>query len=164
MRIKVSEDARAASSRCKIKSNGQESCLSPQPILMLTGLIIDPNSHFVITRTHTHGNRTDALSLILGSVLPASSLAQSNLLQVTITEYPIPFAQGTSFSIVGAPDGSVWFTEGNSNKIGRVSGDGTITAFDVPTADSQVGYIVPGPDNANWFTERAASKLGRISM
>ncbi len=35
----------------------------------------------------------------------------------TITEFPIPTAAA---SIVAGPDGALWFTEYNRNKIGRI--------------------------------------------
>jgi streptogramin lyase len=38
----------------------------------------------------------------------------------TITEYPIPTSQSDLWGITAGPDGNLWFTEGNGNKIGRI--------------------------------------------
>ena len=66
--------------------------------------------------------------------------------------------------IVAGPDGNLWFTEKNANKIGRITPQGVITEFDVPTPDSQPAAICVGPDGNIWFTESKAGKVGRLSL
>jgi virginiamycin B lyase len=66
--------------------------------------------------------------------------------------------------IVAGPDGALWFAEGfGSNKIGRVTTDGTIAEYSIPTALSDSYGIVAGPDGALWFTEQMTNKIGRIT-
>ena len=48
---------------------------------------------------------------------PVSALAAAQ-----ITEYPIPTANSGPHGITVAPDGSVWFTEIEAGKIGRLRG------------------------------------------
>jgi ABC-type enterochelin transport system permease subunit len=49
-------------------------------------------------------------------------LALSGVLsgQITINEFSIPTTNSTPFRITSGPDGNLWFTEYNGNKIGQV--------------------------------------------
>lgn len=66
--------------------------------------------------------------------------------------------------VVTGPDGAVWFTEGNANKIGRITVDGRITECDEPTPAATPHGIVAGPDGHLWFTEvdGDGNKIGRV--
>ena len=67
-------------------------------------------------------------------------------------------------TIAIAPDGTVWFTESNGNRIGRMNPDGThLAEFDVPTPDSAPRIIALGADGNIWFSEFNTSKIGRIT-
>ena len=65
--------------------------------------------------------------------------------------------------ITTGPDGNLWFTEANSNQIGRISPSGVITQFTIPTANSNPMGITAGPDGNLWFTEETANQIGRIT-
>ncbi len=80
-----------------------------------------------------------------------------------ITEFPIPTASSFPQGIAAGPDGALWFTELNGNRIGRITTAGAITEFSIPTAHSRPIDIAAGPDGALWFTEGAANKIGRIT-
>lgn len=54
------------------------------------------------------------LLLFLGAGLAVIVLAQ------TITEFPIPTANGEPFGITAGPDGALWFAEG-VGQIGRIT-------------------------------------------
>jgi streptogramin lyase/Ca2+-binding RTX toxin-like protein len=77
-----------------------------------------------------------------------------------MNEFPVPTAGSGPFSIALGPDGNVWFTEVNSNKIGRVTPAGVVTEF---TAPGRPGGITAGPDGALWFTEVGGNKIGRMT-
>jgi virginiamycin B lyase len=81
----------------------------------------------------------------------------------TITEYPIPTAASGPQAITSGPDGNLWFTEQDGNKIGRVTPGLSFTEITVPTPASHPFGITPGPDGNLWFTENFASKIGRIT-
>jgi len=87
----------------------------------------------------------------------------------TITEFAIPTAVSGPEGITAGPDGALWFTELNTNKIGRITTAGAITEFMIPTPSSGPGGITAGPDGALWFTEfnpnpqNGASQIGRIT-
>jgi virginiamycin B lyase len=57
----------------------------------------------------------------------------------------------------------LWFTESNTNNIGRITIAGVISEFPIPTAASGPFGIVSGPDSALWFTEEFGNKIGRIT-
>lgn len=69
---------------------------------------------------------------------------------------------GPSFSL----DGSLWFTERNGNKVGRITLGQifTLTEFGTGiTAASQPTGIAGAFDGTVWFTEQAANKVARIT-
>jgi streptogramin lyase len=115
--------------------------------------------------TDTNVACNSALRAFLGGSLliaPIVTTAQIG----TITTFPIP---GTgSLGITSGPDGNLWFTEPDDNKIGRMSPTGVVTEFPLPTypvptyGTYPVG-ITSGPDGNLWFTEYAGNRIGRIS-
>jgi streptogramin lyase len=64
--------------------------------------------------------------------------------------------------ITTGPDGNIWFTEENGNRIGRITAGGAITEFGLP-AGSLPTEITTGPDGALWFTESGTNSIGRIT-
>ena len=67
-----------------------------------------------------------------------------------------------------APDGSIYFAQGKSNRIGHIPSltpDGTklkVRNFAVPTANSFPEGVVVGPDGSVWFTEKTGHQIGRL--
>ena len=84
--------------------------------------------------------------------------------QYTITEYSTGLTAGSyPYGIAAGPDGALWFTEGNGNRIGRITTAGVITEFSAGlTAGSGPNGIAAGPDSALWFTEYSG-RIGRIT-
>jgi len=62
--------------------------------------------------------------------------------------------------ITNGPGGTMWFTNYNSNTIGRVAAAGTVTTFGDPSI-VRPERITVGPDGNLWFAE--ASGIGRIT-
>ncbi len=91
-----------------------------------------------------------AMAAILMLASTAAASAQ------TVTKFPIPTANSGAQLIAAGPDGALWFTEQNSNKIGRITAAGSVTEFAIPTAVSLVVGITAGPDGNLWFAESAA--------
>ena len=81
----------------------------------------------------------------------------------SITEFPVPTANSHPIGIAAGPDGNLWFTEFDVNKIGRISPNGSITEFPVPTAKSDPSDITAGPDGNLWFTEYSGNKIGHTN-
>jgi virginiamycin B lyase len=71
-----------------------------------------------------------------------------------------PYSDPTE--IAAGPDGAMWFTEYNNNKVGRVTMDGVITEYPL-TAHSYPEGITAGPDGNLWFTE-VNGKIGRMTV
>jgi streptogramin lyase len=59
----------------------------------------------------------------------------------------------------------MWFTELQSNQIGRITTAGVTTEYPLlVTSGSEPEAITAGPDGAMWFTQRAGETIGRITM
>ena len=64
------------------------------------------------------------------------------------------------FGIAFGPDGDLWFTEYEGDKIGKVSPTtGAIPEYAIPTADRVPEGITAGPDGDLWFTESGANLI-----
>lgn len=80
-----------------------------------------------------------------------------------LTEYPVPTvnpATGTSYpnSIISGPDGNLWFTEWDGNKVAKITTSGTITEYSNGISPSSNPSIIRvGPDHNLWFTESNGS-------
>src|SRR4249920_2647746 len=83
---------------------------------------------------------------------------------VTITE----FTAGSSFNaqpleIARGPDGNLWFTEIEGNRIGRITPLGVVTEFSAGMSAGALPIgIAAGPDGNLWFTE-LVGRIGRIT-
>ena len=97
--------------------------------------------------------------LWLAALLLAACPASAQF--VSITEYPIPTPNSISYGIAAGPDGALWFTEGNANKIGRITTAGVFTEYPLSSQLSGAYLITVGPDGALWFTEN--TRIGRIT-
>jgi len=101
---------------------------------------------------------------ILAIVLTGAAVTQFGAAQ-SFTEYPVPTANSLVYGIAAGPDGALWFTEVNANKIGRITTGGAVTEFTVPPpklGSASPGAITRGPDGAMWFGE--VTNVGRIDM
>lgn len=64
--------------------------------------------------------------------------------------------------IAAGPQKAMWFTEEFTNRIGRITMDGTITEFPVTNGQEPEG-ITAGTDGNLWFTEPGANEIGRMT-
>ena len=81
-----------------------------------------------------------------------------------VTAFPLPNANSGPTTIALAADGTVWFTEGTGNRIGRMKSDGTdLVEFPLPNADSSPRIIALGADGNMWFSEHTGNRMGRIT-
>ena len=77
--------------------------------------------------------------------------------------FPLPSKESRWNGMAEGPDGNMWLTMTDNNKIARVTPEGAVTEFSIPTPNSGVYGIAAGPDGNLWFTEQSASKIGRIT-
>lgn len=121
----------------------------------------------MISATNHMTRRICALLAIVVVGLAVPHLASASV----ITEFPVPTASSGPLDIVSGPDGALWFTEQNADRIGRITTEGEITEFPLTGPfTSSCGdnrrapqRISVGPDGALWFAEFCANKIGRIT-
>ena len=80
-----------------------------------------------------------------------------------------PFSSGIGANaglagIAAGPDGNIYFTESNRNRIGRIN----LTTFVITESSAMSGGsdphgITTGPDGALWFTEFTDGEIGRVA-
>ncbi len=80
----------------------------------------------------------------------------------TITEFTIP-SGGNPFDLALGPDGNLWFTEAQGNRVGKVTPEGVITEFPIPTPGSFPGGITAGPDGNLWFCANGSNRIVRVT-
>jgi streptogramin lyase len=98
---------------------------------------------------------------IMGS---ASSLVATPAPAPVINEYPTLTAGSGPVVITTGPDGALWFTEGNVDKIGRMTTAGVNTnEFSDGSPGSFPNGIALGPDNRLWFTEYSTNQIGAMT-
>jgi hypothetical protein len=111
-----------------------------------------PNAKHVVQLTAT----VTPLSGIGGSAvaLQVNVTFESDLCGA-ITEFSPNFNVNQEFNAIAAgPDGNLWFTDCDTNLIGRITTAGVSTAFGSGlTADSFLRGITTGPDGNVWFAE-----------
>jgi virginiamycin B lyase len=81
--------------------------------------------------------------------------------RAAIEEHTLPDEASRPYGIAAGPDGALWFTEYQGNKIGRISTDGSIEEYPLPTPEAGPFGITAGPDGALWFAEEAG-KIGHL--
>ncbi len=98
------------------------------------------------------------------TITPTSTAtARANQQVGVVTEFGLATPDSGPAQITQGPDGSLWFTENNGNKIGRITPNGDLNGFTVPTANSTPDGITLGPDGNLWFTENTGNQIGRLT-
>jgi len=80
----------------------------------------------------------------------------------TFTNYRLANRSAGPQHITVGPDDSLWFTEANAAKIGRITTTGSIAEFAL-TSGARPQRIAAGPDGNLWFTERYPDQVGQIT-
>lgn len=104
-----------------------------------------------------------AASLLGTAALLGAAAAATAAPLGSVTEFPIPTPNSSPANVAPGPEGNVWFTEEEQDKIGRITPAGSVTEFTVPTPESEPSGIAPGPEGNMWFTEYRGNKIGRIT-
>jgi virginiamycin B lyase len=73
---------------------------------------------------------------------------------------------GRPTEIIKGPDGNLYFTEADANRIGAFDPKNRrlIGEWAIQTANSGPSAITVGPDGDLWFTEKMANKIGRFNI
>lgn len=84
----------------------------------------------------------------------------------SITEFALP-EPDLPASIVGGPDGNMWFFDDNTHAIGKITPAGAITEYPLPHRGKLAGIaqeeIILGTDHNLWFIGPQAGMVGRIT-
>jgi virginiamycin B lyase len=121
-----------------------------------TGFFAESNR--VIRVVAPHRLRRCLVALVLLAAAPIVTLDWSGSAGAAqLTEFPVPTAASTPWGITVGPDGALWFTEMDANKIGRITTAGSFTEFSLPTANMKPAFITTGPDGNLWFTEQGTT-------
>lgn len=96
--------------------------------------------------------------------LTLETLEDRCLLAARITELPIPAANISLEGITAGPDGNLWYTSFNSNRVGRITPAGTVAEVEAGSAPNggPVG-ITAGPDGNLWYTLKNSGRIGRVT-
>ncbi|MHB1571260.1 MAG: virginiamycin B lyase family protein, partial [Solirubrobacteraceae bacterium] len=78
-----------------------------------------------------------------------------------VTEYPLP-GEGKPDNITKGAEGDLWFTDGNTNKVGRMTPAGAVTEYALPSNSAPQG-ITLGKEGDLWFTEENSNKIAKIT-
>ncbi len=118
-------------------------------------------STFTVTNNADSGAGSLRQSILNANANKGADTIDFNIKVGAISEVAVPNSgpQG----ITTGPDGNLWFTEANTNQIGRITPSGVITQFPIPTPNSDPVGITAGPDGNLWFTEESANQIGRIT-
>ena len=84
----------------------------------------------------------------------------------SVVDFPLPTANSSPNSITAGPDGNLWFTEFNGNRVGWLDPNHPLAVAEcplLPAAGAQPNRIAVGSDDNLWFTESSAGQIGRIT-
>ena len=99
----------------------------------------------------------------------AEKLAAAERLTGKFSEFSLP-ADTFPQLMATAPDGSIYFAQGQANRIGQIpslTADGgrlKVRNFAVPTANSFPESVVIGSDGNVWFTEKTGHQIGKLEV
>ncbi len=84
---------------------------------------------------------------------------------VVVTEFSSGISpKSLPAGITPGPDGNLWFTEYDGNRLGRITPTGRVTEFPAGTAaGNSPARITAGPDGNLWFTRYDGNGIGRIT-
>jgi streptogramin lyase len=102
------------------------------------------------------------VALGLGS-LPSTAAPRAASSPITYFSVTVLQPNARPFWITPGPDGNMWFTDTNGDRIGRITLDGKIKLFKVEKG-SKPYTIVAGPDGNLWFTEWRNNSLGVMDV
>jgi virginiamycin B lyase len=115
------------------------------------------------------GRRTRRLLIVVALAIVAGTAAwflwvrlPGNVLAGHFVEYKMPTHAATPTAIAAAPDGTIWFTVGSTDWIGRVR-NGTIEQ--VPTGGDNLDPIglAVAADGSAWFTDIVGRGLAHVT-
>jgi virginiamycin B lyase len=91
------------------------------------------------------------------------AFAATRALNVPIKEYEVPTPKSRPHDPALAPDGSLWYTGQQANKLGRLDPKmGTFKEYPLKTADSGPHGLVADKEGNIWFTAISGGYVGKL--
>jgi virginiamycin B lyase len=107
---------------------------------------------------------TESSANRIGRITPSGAFNKFQLPTPTSVNYSAEANTSDPENITVAPNGTVWFTEENSNQIGEWLPGGAVHEWPVPTAPYGPLDLSLGPDGNLWFTEwRNSGTVGKFN-
>jgi len=101
-------------------------------------------------------------ALLLGLALSMPALAEQAR-RWTVKEWVLPTRDSHPHDPAVAPDGSLWYTAQQVNKLGRVDpATGAIKEFPLPTPDSGPHGLVVDRNGNVWYTANSKGLIGKL--
>ena len=127
---------------------------------------LDPRTNATLSEHRLEGNRRPHhIAVGIDQNFWIADSARDRLMWVKDTffeEYRIPSKNAGIGGMAVTPDGTLWFSESNTAKIGRAIPGGIVTELSLPAALSRPTAITVGPDGNVWYTDPGANVIGRI--
>jgi len=81
------------------------------------------------------------------------------------TPYPVSTAGGSPEALVMGPDGNLWFTELNRERVGSITPQGVLgREYAFPDTTTASYALTVGPDKNLWFTNFSLGKVGYMTL
>ena len=77
-----------------------------------------------------------------------------------VTEFPLSTSLAGPTSIAAGPDGNLWASLRDIQKIARITTDGVVTEF---PSNGDTDGIFAGPDGNLWLGQIGVNKIGRMT-
>jgi streptogramin lyase len=82
----------------------------------------------------------------------------------TVKLFPVPTLNSLPSGITAGPDGNLWFTESQADKIASINPTThVIQEFHIPNGLHGPANIITGPDGNLWFTLAGRAYVGRFN-
>jgi streptogramin lyase/tRNA A-37 threonylcarbamoyl transferase component Bud32 len=129
------------------------------------GITVGPDGALWFTETVGYPGTIRGRS---GDLQPATMFTGGKIGRITTTGsislYTVPRKEAP-YAITAGPDGTLWFSTSNNNKLGRISTNGEFTEFTLRPPISWVWYsMVIGKDGALWFSDYTANAIRRMPV
>lgn len=110
-------------------------------------------------------NNIKRITSAIGVFVLTFSLAMPlvSAIDPTITDFPIPSPRSRSWWMTTGPDGNVWFTESEQDKVAKITPSGVITEYPIPATTNGPMGITTGPDGNLWFAEPDSDSIYSIT-
>jgi streptogramin lyase len=100
----------------------------------------------------------------VGRITPAGIVTEFSKGISREAQGPAETPGSVPIGITAGPDGNLWFTEYQGNRIGRITPTGVVTEFSKGLSPgASPSGITSGPDGNLWFAESYVDRIGRIT-